>query len=743
MAIIKCKMCGGDLVLTKGSTIATCEYCGSQQTVPLIDDDKKARLYNRANRYRMDSEFDRAYAAYENIVNDAPEEAEAYWGMLLSEYGVEYVDDPKMRKKVPTCHRTLVRSVTSSENFKSACRYADAESRMVYEDEAQVLDALQKRVLNASAKEEPYDVFICYKETDENGERTADSVLAQEIYDALSAKNLRVFFSRISLEDKLGEDYEPCIFAALNSAKVMLVVTTDSDRCNAVWVKNEWKRYLDFMKTDPSKTLIPVYKDISPYTLPDDFGRFQAQDMGKLGAMQDLVRGVEKLTGKGKKNAPGGMTSEEKNMVARIEKSQRRTRAILLSILFAIVFSLSECLAFAFWVDSYMPDSIASSIAVLLVGVFLGIGLAMNCTYGLKSRSAHWLYLAGTAIIVWAIITIALQNTRPFALLYYALTLFSILTGVTGISAYRKQKKLKLAHSVSLALLIVTALIFAFSFTSRQQRRAERMLNVGDYDAAYQIFANIGQSERITENRYQRAQEYLEQKEYDRAYEILESLGDNVAIQENRYQRALDYIGDESYAEAYFLLRDLKYRNSEELLTQIQKLAEKRVLQCAQQGSVVCLGCNADGTPLEWTVLDRTGNRMLLHCNSIVATMPYDEGETWHTEWETCSLCAYLNDEFIKTTFTDEERTWFIRRSNQTAPHEWIFILSTDQIAQYSSFITASDDTFWTLSPYNTSAFTAYCNVYSDTYYDFGCDSPDVAYGIRPAVRIDLSEITE
>lgn len=469
MAIIKCKMCGGDLVLTEGSSVATCEYCGSQQTVPLIDDDKKVRLYNRANRYRMDNEFDRAYAAYENIVNDAPEEAEAYWGMLLSEYGVEYVDDPKTRKKVPTCHRTLVRSVTSNENFKSACHYADAESRMVYEDEAQVLDALQKRVLNASAKEEPYDVFICYKETDENGERTADSVLAQEIYDALSAKNLRVFFSRISLEDKLGEDYEPCIFAALNSAKVMLVVTTDSDRCNAVWVKNEWKRYLDFMKTDPSKTLIPVYKDISPYTLPDDFGRFQAQDMGKLGAMQDLVRGVEKLTGKGKKNAPGGMTSEEKDMVESMKKSQKRTRATLFSFLFAILFGCLSGFGYSFvyafygnvgynvaYYNAFGEAVMWENLVSLLGGLYYGlnaIGLAMVCVYGLRGRGNHWTQLVLLAISAIGTICFATQGCAPGVSLLIPFAFNGLMALLTALVTYKGNPIAKKVHCGVVVLL--------------------------------------------------------------------------------------------------------------------------------------------------------------------------------------------------------------------------------------------------------------------------------------------------
>ena len=69
-----------------------------------------------------------------------------------------------------------------------------------------------------------------------------DSVIAQDVYDALTEKGYRVFFSRITLEDKLGTEYEPYIFAALNSAKVTLAFGTDYEYFSAVWVKNEWSR---------------------------------------------------------------------------------------------------------------------------------------------------------------------------------------------------------------------------------------------------------------------------------------------------------------------------------------------------------------------------------------------------------------------------------------------------------------------------------------------------------------------
>ena len=122
-----------------------------------------------------------------------------------------------------------------------------------------------------------------------------DSTLAQEIYYQLTNEGYKVFFSRITLEDKLGQQYEPYIFAALNSAKVMLVVGTKPEHFAAVWVKNEWSRYLNLMKQDRNRLLIPCYRDMDPYDLPEELSALQSQDMSKIGFMQDLIRGVKKV----------------------------------------------------------------------------------------------------------------------------------------------------------------------------------------------------------------------------------------------------------------------------------------------------------------------------------------------------------------------------------------------------------------------------------------------------------------
>ena len=294
--IIKCKMCGGDIDFIPGATYGTCEYCGSTSTIPQAEDENKLNRYNRANHFRRQCEFDKAVAAYEKILEQDDTDAEAHWGAVISRFGIEYVEDPATHQRIPTCHPAQVASILADEAYLAAVANApDAESRRIYQEEAARIAEIQKGILAISANEKPYDVFICYKETDENGQRTRDSQWAQDVYYGLTEQGLKVFFSRITLEDKLGQQYEPYIFAALNSAKVMVVIGSRPEYFNAVWVKNEWSRYLSLMKHDHKRLLIPCYRDMDPYDLPEELSMLQSQDMSKIGFMQDLLRGVQKV----------------------------------------------------------------------------------------------------------------------------------------------------------------------------------------------------------------------------------------------------------------------------------------------------------------------------------------------------------------------------------------------------------------------------------------------------------------
>ncbi len=297
MALFKCKMCGGSLEINPESRIATCEYCGSEQTLPKIDSEKKERLYDRANHFRRINDYDKAMDIYENILLEDDTDAEAYWSLVLCNYGIEYVEDPSSHKRMPTVNRTQYSSIFTDENYKAAIENASIEQRDIYEREAEVIDNIQKEILKISEEEEDFDIFICYKELDDDGNRTKDSVLANDLYYQLSQEGFKVFYSRITLEDKLGHEYEPYIFAALNSSKVMIVLGTKPEYFKSAWVRNEWSRYLALIQKGDNKLLIPAYKDMDPYALPDELSYLQAQDMSKLGFVQDLIRGIKKVIG--------------------------------------------------------------------------------------------------------------------------------------------------------------------------------------------------------------------------------------------------------------------------------------------------------------------------------------------------------------------------------------------------------------------------------------------------------------
>lgn len=298
MAVFRCKMCGGTVEFEQGSAVGVCDSCGTKQTLPKNHDDLIANLFNRANNLRMKCEFDKAMQAYEKIVETDDSEAEAHWGIVLCKYGIEYVEDPKTGNRVPTCHRTLFEAVTTDADYLAAIDYSNAIQQQIYEKEARAIDRIQKDILAIVKNEKPFDIFICYKETDDSGKRTIDSTIANDIYYELNKAGFKVFFAAITLEDKLGQEYEPYIFAALNSAKVMLVLGTKPEYFSAVWVKNEWSRFLKLMKSDRSKLLIPCYRDMDAYDLPEEFAHLQAQDMSKIGFINDVVRGIEKVVKK-------------------------------------------------------------------------------------------------------------------------------------------------------------------------------------------------------------------------------------------------------------------------------------------------------------------------------------------------------------------------------------------------------------------------------------------------------------
>ena len=611
MSIFKCKMCGGTIEFEQGATVGVCDSCGTKQTLPRLDDDRRANLYDRANHFRRNNEFDKAAAIYEQILTEDTTDAEAYWSLVLCRYGIEYVEDPATHKRVPTVNRTQFTSIFADEDYKLALQYADGYQKEIYEQEAKAIDEIQKGILAISRQEKPFDVFICYKETDNSGRRTQDSVLANDLYHQLTQEGFKVFFSRITLEDKLGTAYEPYIFAALNSSKVMVVLGTKPENFNAVWVKNEWSRYLALVKqSGGKKMLIPAYRDMDPYDLPEEFSHLQAQDMSKLGFMQDLIRGIKKIV---KADEPKETVQETVVVGA--------NNAAIAPLLERVVLFLED----GKWQDANTYCEKVLDIDPKNADAYLGKLMAdlrvrtrkqlANCAEPFDHRDnfAKVVRFGNEALEkelrgyithikkrnendrltkIYEDAQVKMQNAQSEAEYKEAAEAFKSIPGfkdadkqitvcqrkIEEIQAKEEADRLEAAHKaeerriasekarkkafaigtpivcICVAFLIVLTTVI---IPKLKLNKAMGLLDTGDYEAAYELLEEIGNNEAIASSKYDRAVALIDSGDYEAAYELLEEIGNNEAIASSKYDRAVALIDSGDYEAAYELLEEI------------------------------------------------------------------------------------------------------------------------------------------------------------------------------------------
>lgn len=653
MSIFKCKMCGGNLNVPEGATIAECEYCGTKQTLPKLDDDQRANLYDRANHFRRNNEFDKAMGIYEKILNEDKTDAEAYWSLVLCRYGIEYVEDPSTHKRVPTVNRAQYTSVFDDDNYKSALHYADTAQKEVYEAEAKAINEIQKGILAISQKEEPFDVFICYKETDKDGRRTPDSVLANDLYHQLTQEGFKVFFSRITLEDKLGTAYEPYIFAALNSSKVMVVLGTKPEHFNAVWVKNEWSRYLSLIRNGANKILIPAYRDMDPYDLPEEFSHLQAQDMNKLGFMQDLIRGIKKVIGEESRQAVVKETVVTKETNTNYEPLLER--------------------AFMFLEDGNWTDADAYCEKVLDLNpkcaeAYLGKLMAELCVHKMEKLADCADPFDG-------------KNNYQKILRFGSDELISTLGGyIKHINERNELARLERIYSTALKNMQEA------KFESSFKQTAKDFQSISNYKNSAELAKECLEKAEITRiaTEKEKAEKERKEKEAKLAAEksrkkrniiitfvtaiistclLIVALLNFVIIPNVKYNSAMQLINENKYIEAYKILSTIgNYKDSKSKADNYLFKAQKNGLSAISLGESVKFGCyeqdndKSNGREeIEWLVIFVNENRALLVSKYLLDIKPYHSTLTDIT-WKDCSLRFWLNNDFINSAFSSKHQ---------------------------------------------------------------------------------------
>lgn len=698
MSLFKCKMCGGALEINNNETVATCEYCGTKQTLPKLDDDRRANLYDRANHFRRNNEFDKAMGIYEQILNEDNTDAEAYWSLVLCRYGIEYVEDPSSHKRIPTVNRAQFTSIFDDDNYKSALQYADGYQRNIYEEEAKAINEIQKGILAISSQEEPFDVFICYKETDANGRRTQDSVLANDLYHQLTQEGFKVFFARITLEDKLGTAYEPYIFAALNSSKVMVVLGTKPEYFNAVWVKNEWSRYLSLIKNGAKKMLIPAYKDMDPYDLPEEFSHLQAQDMSKLGFMQDLIRGIKKIA-----QADTPKTTVVKETV--ISGGNANTAPLLKrAFMFLEDGDWNSADEYCERVLDIDPENASAYLGKLLSE------LRVRKQESLKDQAEPFDH----------------NNNYQKAVRFADEKLKSALTGcieyihtrnenarLDGI--YTSAKNAMSAANTESAYKVAAALFESISgWKDSDEQIYACQKKIEEIKAKEE--ADRLEAERKAEERRIAAEKAAKKRK--KAFAIGTPIVavciafvivlTTVIIPNSKYNAAVKLMEDGKYEEAISAFEALEgYKDSANKIEECNiniygeevwnKVKSVNVGDTYRFGSYEQDNNKSNGQEdIEWLVLAKEGTKILVISKEALDCKPYNTSRTGVT-WETCTLRKWLNNDFINAAFSADERTMiptvtvsadknpYCSTNPGNATQDQVFLLSITEVNKYFS----------------------------------------------------------
>jgi len=272
---LECSTCGGDLIPFGDNY--RCVNCNNVYEITEKISEEETILLNMANSFRRRLNFDEALETYEQVLDKNPTLSEANRGALLCDYGIIYEKDTGSERYIPTCHRLNEKPVERCAYYQ----YLSNEAR----ERATEIEALRSNILAQSKRIQTYDIFICYKQTEEGERITKEAKWAREIYEFLTYKIKdqlgfapRVFFAERSLAGS-NVNYEPHIYSALRSSKLMLVLASSIGHVNSPWVKNEWKRYAKYIAEGEEKVIRVIADDIEAYDLPKDLRKNQVIDI--------------------------------------------------------------------------------------------------------------------------------------------------------------------------------------------------------------------------------------------------------------------------------------------------------------------------------------------------------------------------------------------------------------------------------------------------------------------------------
>ena len=288
-----CKACGGEtrVDLDKVHGITHCEYCDTVITLPKSDcSPETIDLLRHGEMLLYTCEFDKAYNIFKRVTNKAANESEAYFGMALAAFRVQYLFDRVNRREQPICYDISEQLFSSDDNCKKAIALALGAQKAEYLRRAAEIDSIRSKFYLLKNSGEKYDCFICVKVSDETGRMTDDAATAMRLHRELEKRGYKPFYSEFDIHDRVGADYESLILYALYTSKCMIVICSKEEYLRTDWVQNEYTRFLRMIgrKDKAADALAIAYSGTVIERLPGSEKKYQGVDLKKPDAFSLL-----------------------------------------------------------------------------------------------------------------------------------------------------------------------------------------------------------------------------------------------------------------------------------------------------------------------------------------------------------------------------------------------------------------------------------------------------------------------
>ena len=195
---------------------------------------------------------------------------------------------------------------------------------------------------------------------------------------------------------------------------------------------------------------------------------------------------------------------------------------------------------------------------------------------------------------------------------------------------------------------------------------AEYDAAAGLYSQAREIYSMIGMDEKIPQIWNLEGEANIVAGKYTEAKECFRTAENQSRYEDAILEEAKTYITDGNYETAYELLTEIQDReDAQEILRKEQAFISYRI----KPGDVIILGTYEQDNneengrePIEWIVLAADDdNHAFVISKYGLDSRPYNLKNA-HVTWQTCTLRAWLNQDFYTTAFNEEEQKAILRK---------------------------------------------------------------------------------